>query len=153
MLRNLINRLSGFIAERSHPPRRRCELPVKVWFDVDSNADLHSSEIDLYLSGETVDLSQSGIGMLLPAIRIKEKYLVGQDRVLNIQLDLPSGSIRLKAIGRRYEREVGHLSSEKFLIGVEITQIEKKQKEAYEEFLQFGFRQGKAASPGLELGR
>ena len=43
----------------------------------------------------SVDKPLTGVGLLMPAIRLKEKYLAGQDRVLNIEIDLPDGKVQL----------------------------------------------------------
>ena len=88
--------------------------------------------------GETVDVSKTGVGFLVPAIRDKEKYLVGQDRHLNIEIDLPNGKVCLRAMGRRYEKVGIHLSMEKYLVGVEITEMTEPDRASYDAFLSRG---------------
>lgn len=119
--------------------RRRQTSPLKVWFDPETKTE-RSLELarNACILGETVDVSKTGLAFLVPAIRDKEKYLVGQNRVLNIELDLPTGKVRLRAIGRRYEKVGIHLSMEKFLVGVEITEMSGADQEAYEAFLRRG---------------
>jgi hypothetical protein len=106
----------------------------------------------LALSGEAADVSTTGIGFIVSAIRIKEYYLVGQDRRLIVELDLPAGRIKFKAVGRRYIRFGQHLSAEKFFVGAEIVEISGRDKQLYEEFLRFGFKSVKGHSPSLEMG-
>jgi hypothetical protein len=102
--------------------------------------------------GETVDISRTGVAFLVPSIRLKEKYLVGQDRKLNIEIDLPTGKVQMKAIGRRYEKVGIHISTERFLVGAHIVDLIGTDKENYEQFLRNGNRRTKAAAASLELG-
>jgi hypothetical protein len=150
MLRELISRFSSSVSEHMVAPRRRCTAPIKVWFDPDTK-DQRAQELARasFLAGETVDLSRTGVAFIVPAIRIKEKYLVNQDRPLNIEIDLPSGKVRLRALGKRYEKVGIHISTERFLVGVEITSIAPADKEAFDMFLKGRLRRPSAQ---LELG-
>lgn len=141
------------MAETSHSARKKHNFPIKVTFEpLYSTGRLNTPGEKLFISGETHDLSRSGIGFIVSSIRVRENYLVGQERPLTAEIDLPSGKIRMKIIGRRYEKVGVHLSTEKFLIGAEIIEIDKENREAYEHFLKFGKRK-KAASPSLEMGK
>jgi hypothetical protein len=102
--------------------------------------------------GETKDLSRTGVAFLMSSIRLKEKYLVGQDRILNAELDLPSGKVRMQLLGKRYERVGKHISIEKFLIGAQIVKMTTDNREAYEQFLKYAGRRKKGAGNlGLEI--
>jgi len=93
--------------------------------------------------GETEDISRTGIGFIVPAIRIKEKYLVGQQRDLNVEIDLPTGKVYMRAIGCRYEKVGIHISAERFFVGAQIVSLSGPDRENYETFLTNGMR-----SPG-----
>ncbi len=96
-------------------------------------------------------MSRTGIGFLVPAIRIQEKYFVGQERSLNVEIDLPNGKVRLKAVGRRYEKVGIHLSTERFMIGAQIVSFENGDEERYHHFLRNG-RKSRKSQGSLELG-
>lgn len=155
MIRNLVSRINGMIIERAHAARRKYHAPIKIWFAPQLNTgNLKSSAEGIHLSGETFDLSGSGIGFVVSSIRIKENYLVGQERLLKVEIDLPGGKVRMKVIGRRYERIGVHLSMEKYLVGAEIVEMSKNDREAYDHFLRFGTKQiraAAAAAAGMEL--
>ena len=153
MIRELITRFNRSLSERMVSARRRHTAPIKVWFDADVNSE-RAQELarTACILGETVDISRSGVGFLVPSIRLKEKYLVGQDRNLNIEIDLPTGKVHMKAIGRRYEKVGIHISTERFLVGAEIMSIDDVDKENYETFLKNGNRRLKTAPRKLELG-
>jgi hypothetical protein len=153
MIRELIAKLRGTFVERSHSARKKRNLPIKITFEPNfSTGRLTAPHEKLYISGETEDLSSTGVGFIVSAIRIRENYLVGQDRTLNAEIDIPGGKIKMSVIGRRYEKVGINLSTERFLIGAEIVDMPKADRERYEYYLQHGGRRGKAAEPQFELG-
>ena len=136
MIRQLIDKLSRSLAERRASPRRRHKAPIKIWFDPDTNTErAHDDARTACVHGETVDLSRTGIGFVVPSIRVKEKYLVGHERNLNVEIDLPTGKVFMRVIGRRYEKVGVHVSTERFFVGVHILDLSGANKEMYENFL------------------
>ncbi len=132
MLRELVARFSSTIAERRASVRKRSNLPVRVSFSPEqTRIKSNGHPGDAFLSGETTDLSETGIGFLVSAIRIKEKYLVGQDRRLILDIDVSGRKIRLIVKGVRYERVGVHSSTERYLIGAEIIEISENDREAF----------------------
>jgi hypothetical protein len=153
MIRELISRINRSWSERVVAPRRRHAAVMKVWFDPEVNTELaRQAARSACIFGETTDISRTGIAFLVPSIRLKEKYIVGHERNLNIELDLPTGKVFLKAIGRRYEKVGLHISTERFLVGAQITSLEGLDKENYETFLKRGHRGTRSAAQSLELG-
>jgi len=135
------------------PSRRRHTAPVKIWFEPDINSErAREAERSACLLGETFDISRTGIAFVVSSIRVKEKYLVGHERTLNVEMDLPSGKIHMKVIGRRYEKVGQHISTERFLVGAHILEIDGSDRENYETFLRRGIRGTKQAAGTLELG-
>jgi hypothetical protein len=141
MIRELINRLSRSFSEKMVPPRRSLAAPMKVWFDPDVKSE-RAIEVAraACIIGETVDISRNGVAFSVPVIRIKEKYLVNQDRSLNVEIDLPNGKVHLKMLGKRYEKVGMHSSSERFLVGATIISMTDVDREIYESFLKTGHR-------------
>lgn len=151
IIRNLVAKLNRSFSEKLVPSRRKHTAPMKIWFEPDINSERNRELAkSSCILGETVDISRNGFAFVTPAIRIQEKYLVGQERLLNVEIDLPSGKVTLQAMGRRYEKVGIHLSTERFLIGAEIIKIEEGDKDAYMHFLKNG--RGTKAAASLELG-
>jgi len=153
MLRELISRFNRSLTKSVVSFRKSYHAPIKVWFEPDRlTGSLPASNENISAMGETKDLSRTGVAFLMSSIRIKEKYLVGQDRILNAELDLPSGKVRMQLLGKRYERVGKHISIEKFLIGAQIVKMTADNREAYEQFLKYAGRRKKGAgSLGLEI--
>ena len=153
MIRSLVNKITGLIAERSHSPRRKCEAPIRIWFEPLNLSGIHISSADgVYMSGETVDVSKTGIAFMVSQIRIKENYLVGHERVLNVEIDMPGGKVRMRVVGRRYEREGIHLSDERYLVGAEIIEMSKQDRDIYNQFLRYGGKRRGATAPSFVQG-
>jgi PilZ domain len=152
-IRSLAAKFNKSIAEKLVPSRRKHTAAIKIWFDPEVNSELNREVAkSVCILGETVDISRSGLAFLVPAIRIQEKYLVGQERLLNVEIDLPNGKVSLQAMGRRYEKVGIHLSAEKFLVGVQIVKIDAANEEAYQYFLKNGSRNQKSSGSLAELG-
>ena len=152
MIRELIAKFNRSLSERMVSLRRHHKAPIKIWFDPDINTE-RSREVAraACVLGETVDISRTGIGFTVPSIRVKEKYLVNQERNLNVEIDLPPGKVVMRVIGRRYEKVGVHISTERFLVGAHILELSGANKEMYETFLKYGNRRAKG-SGSLELG-
>ncbi|HYH87478.1 MAG TPA: PilZ domain-containing protein, partial [Pyrinomonadaceae bacterium] len=100
LLRSIAGRLRRYVADRRRSPRLRVRLAVTV-----SLFDLHAATPwSKPVAGHTCDVSENGLGLILPAIRVGDRYLVGQDQALSIILKLPGGNARLYATPARYER-------------------------------------------------
>lgn len=153
MLRELISKFNKSLTKSVVSFRKSCHAPIKVWFEPDrTTGRLQTTNETIFATGETTDLSKTGIAFLMSSIRIKEKYLVGQDRVLNAEIDLPSGKVRMQLVGKRYERVGKHISIEKFLIGAQIVKMTEDNREAYDQFLRYAGRRKKGTGNlGLEI--
>ncbi|MBK9155014.1 MAG: PilZ domain-containing protein [Chloracidobacterium sp.] len=153
MLRELVARFSSTIAERRASVRRKYSVPIKVCFSPDKSPVRRAGPCEeAYLSGETCDASETGIGFEVSSIRIKERYLVGQDRLLNVELDLSGRKVRLTVRGVRYERVGIHLTNERYLIGAEIIEVNPEDQPAYTRFLKHGPMKGQATTSIIEVG-
>lgn len=139
MIRRLISKFNRSLAERMVAERCKHSVPIKVWFEPDKTVGKSKLPIEkLTVHGETKDLSNSGIAFIVSSIRIKENYLVGEGCTLNVEIDLPTGKVQMQVIGRRYEQVGEHVSTARYLIGAEISNINGESREAYEHFLVHG---------------
>lgn len=154
MIRKLVSKLSKSLTERVVSPRKNYEVPIKIWFEPDKNtARLKLPVENRVITGETKDMSRSGIGFIVGAIRIHENYLVGGGRLLNAELDLPSGKIQMQIVGMRYEEVGQHISTARFLVGAKIMQMSDENREDYEYFLRHGNKRKKGSfALGIDKG-
>lgn len=128
------------MSERSAPKRYDYQTPVIISFEsFKTSGKSNDPAPRLSLRGNTKDLSSTGIAFIVPSIRLREYYLVGENRLLEAEVSLPSGKIKMKVIGQRYE-QIGdeHSSSTSYLIGAAIVELTDEDRKIYEEFLQTG---------------
>lgn len=127
LLRSIANRLRGYVGDRRRAPRHRARLPVVV-----SLLDARTGAPPT-VTGHTCDLSQSGLGLVLPSIRIGGRYLAGEGQTLRITLKLPASTARLYGTPVRYERLEG--DSAGYLVGVRLTDTDEQDRAALADYL------------------
>ena len=99
-LRTIASRLREFMGNRRRAPRRKVRLAVFVsLLDAAPGAPPAGG-----VAGHTRDASESGLGVVLPVIRLGGRYLVGEGVTLRLTLKLGEGSARLYGTPVRYER-------------------------------------------------
>ena len=99
-LRTIASRLREFVGNRRRAPRRCVRLAVFVSL-LDSAPGAPPAG---GVAGHTYDLSESGLGIVIPAIRLGDRYLVGDGVTLRLTLKLGEQSARLYGTPVRYER-------------------------------------------------
>ena len=72
---------------------------------------------------------------MVPAIRIGEHYLAGENCRLVIKLELPAGPVEIQATPVRYERFDEDESDMGYLIGVSITEMSETDRGRYNEYI------------------
>ena len=136
-LRTIVNSLRRFVGERRRAPRHAVRLRVTV-----SLAE-QAGHAPRSVSGHTCDLSATGLGLVLPAIRIGERYLTGEGRRIAVALELPARAVTFHATPVRYERldadESGGAAG--YLVGAQITDMADEDRAHFDEYLR-GLRNG-----------
>ncbi len=135
------------MAERVVSVRHKREVPIKLSFEpTGATGRLDMPPKYVYINGETTDLSGTGVAFIVPSVRVKENYIVGEGRVLNAELDLPNGKVSMKIVGQRYEQVGEHISTARYLVGASIKEMSDDNREAYQDFLRLSGRKGNTGS-------
>jgi hypothetical protein len=130
-LRTITRRLREFVGNRRRAPRLKVRLAAAVSL-LDAGGSAHPAT----LSGHTRDLSTSGLGVVLPAIRVGERYLVGESHTLRVVLKLPGTHARLYGTPVRYERlESDDQQDRGYLVGIRFTETDDPDYLAFIEYL------------------
>lgn len=120
-LRKIASRLRELVADRRRAPRYRVSLPVSV-----SLLDAEASAEPALVQGHTRDLSDDGLGVVLPNIRVGGRYLVGDSVTLRVTLKLPEGYARLYGTPVRYEKLEGVGPDKGFVVGIRLTDTSER---------------------------
>ncbi len=132
-LRTLVGRLREYAGDR-RAPRRRASLPFTLSLHEPGKKANGQRPLPT-LSGLTLDVSATGLALVVPAIRIGGHYLAGGDRTLEVELELPSGSIHIRATSIRYEPVDEDRIEEGYMIGVSITEMSASDRERLKSYL------------------
>ena len=142
LIRSLKGRLREYVGDRRHTPRRkkaryqsRLPFTLSLLDAKEDAAGASSSARKRTLSGRTRDLSETGLTLVVPAVRLGDRYLTDGESRLRITLELPTEPVELTAMPVRFkqfeegEPEIG------YLIGVQIAQMSPQHHSQYIEHL------------------
>jgi hypothetical protein len=87
------------------------------------------------MDGHTSDLSEDGLALIVPAITLNEHHLVGENRSLNLKLELPVGPIEMQVAPVRYESLEEHKSETGYLIGTKILRMSDEDRAKFAEYV------------------
>lgn len=119
--------------ERRRAPRYEIQVEARMSsvlvFDHESDDDDADDEM-LMVMGYTRDVSESGLGLIVPEGSVDEEAVVG--KTFHIVLGLTTGSLDIEAMAVRCER----LESEKgYLIGAHITNMNGRDRVLFLQYL------------------
>ena len=124
-LRKIASRLRELVADRRRAPRYKVGLPVSV-----SLLDAEASAEPVLVQGRTRDVSEDGLGVILPNIRVGGRYLVGDSVTLRVTLKLPEGYARLYGTPVRHEKLDDNDSGTDtgFFVGIRLTDTSERDQ-------------------------
>ena len=134
LARTIVSRLRAFVGNRRRNRRKLAKLPFSVT-PADRRVNSNGSARIAWLDGCTRDVSFTGLGLIVPAIRIGEHYLVGDSRKLLLKVELPTGPVEMIVGPLRYEALEEDDTETGYVIGVEILEIKDDRKSQYEDFV------------------
>ena len=116
LIRSIAGRLRELVGNRRHATRHRVRLPVFV-----SLLDPAQGGPPAGVTGHTRDVSESGLAVVLPSIRVGDRYLAGDAVTLRLTLKLSDASARLYGTPVRYERLDGEGQDDTgFVLGIHL---------------------------------
>lgn len=127
VMRHLAARLRQFVGNRRSASRYEAKLRCSVSL-VGGKAGANGAQRAPSLEGHTRDLSATGMGLEMPAIRTGEHYLTGEGRTLLVEIELPGGAIRMQAVAVRYERLEQDETRMGYLIGTRIMEMNEQDR-------------------------
>src|SRR5687768_11131986 len=132
--RRIVSHLRRFIGKRRRFKRARTRLTFTLSLSdprVNSNGSRRLPRLD----GHTLDVSRTGLALIVPAIRIGEHYLAGADRKLHVKLELPTGPVEMKVATVRYESLEESGEETGYLIGARMTEMSDQDRASYESYV------------------
>ncbi|MDT5062720.1 MAG: hypothetical protein QOH63_3179 [Acidobacteriota bacterium] len=137
-IRSIANRLREFVGNRRHAPRYQTHLEVGLALSVSLPGVKASAQRleELRLAGYTRDISESGLALIVPAIRIGGQYITDGNRTLQIMLKLPTGIIKLHGTPARYSPLDKDATDTGYLIGIQIERMSDNDRALFKAYLE-----------------
>ena len=98
------------------------------------------------MDGYTLDLSSNGLALVVPRITLGEHHLVGENRGLNLKIQLPSGPVEMQATPVRYERLEEDRNETGYVIALKIVRMPDDDRARYSAYVAT-LRESKPMSP------
>jgi hypothetical protein len=130
----MIGSLREFFGNRRRARRYRLRLPFHVSL-FDPRQTREQLEGAPHLTGITCDISSSGLGLAVPAIRINDRYLTAPDQTLRLMLEFPFGLVEMRVAPVRYQQLDREDVPGDYLIGVRIAEISDEDRARFDEYL------------------
>src|ERR1044072_6511672 len=129
--RRIVSRLRRFVGNRRHSRRVRARLSFTLSLS-DPRLSTNGHRRLPSLEGYTLDVSSTGLALVVPAITIGEHYLAGDDRKLPIKLELQAGPVEMRVAAVRYESlEDGS----GYLIGARILEMSDSDRVGFDKYV------------------
>ena len=132
--RRIVSHLRRFIGNRRRFKRVRVRLEFTLSLS-DPRVKTNGFRRLPSLNGHTFDVSTSGVALIVPAIRIGEHYLTGEDRRLYLKLELPSGPVEMKLAPVRYESLDEDHEETGYLIGARIVEMADSDRATFNAYV------------------
>lgn len=131
--RRIVSHLRRFIGNRRRCKRVLARLNCNLSLDprVSSNGSRRLPTLDCH----TLDVSTTGVALIVPAIRIGEHYLAGDDRRLHLKLELPNGPVEMKVATVRYESLEDSKEDTGYVIGARILEMSEGDRASFEKYV------------------
>ncbi|HEX8144730.1 MAG TPA: PilZ domain-containing protein [Pyrinomonadaceae bacterium] len=110
--------------ERRSAPRCEAQLDARLLFSLSLQAtEGRVATLPPHLEGYTRNLSETGLALVVPSLLFGGHYLNVVGSPLHIMLELPDGTVRIRATPLRCERLKDEESETGYLVGVRITEM------------------------------
>jgi hypothetical protein len=143
--RTIVSRLRQYVGDRRNSKRQRVRLSLSLSL-VSATKGLNGARRINWMDGHTQDLSPNGLALVVPRITLGEHHLVGENRGLNLKLQLPGGPVEMQATPVRYERLDEDQSETGYLIALKIVKMTDADRARYSAYVA-SLRENKSVSP------
>ena len=134
LARSIASRLRQYAGDRRHARRVKARLDFTLSL-VGPALSSNGTKRVISIKGHTLDLSATGLALIVPSIIVNEQHLVGENRNMFVTLELPDGPLELNVTPIRYERLDEHPTETGYLIGVKLGKVEASEKSRFESYV------------------
>lgn len=134
LARSLVSQLRRFVGDRRRAKRQKARLAFTLSL-AGAALKVNGGRQSAVLKGHTLDVSINGIALIVPSILLGEHHLVGENRKLNVKLELPEGTVEMKVVPIRYESLEEDETETGYLIGAKIVEMSETDRERFTQYV------------------
>jgi hypothetical protein len=133
LLLSIFGRLREYVGNRRRGSRRSTRYPVRL----DVSLELIDAKTGEAVSGasringHTQDLNEESLTLIVPVIRVGERYLTAMDTHLLLTLQLPTGPAEIRVAAARFNQLLERDAGCGYLIGARIVVVSKIDYSSY----------------------
>ena len=101
----------------------RCRASVPYKLSLADESEAGAVDPQAILSGQTCNLSVTGVALILPSLSIGERTLTADDCRLELTLGLPTGPIRMQVAAVHHQELSASAAAPTYLLGVRIVDM------------------------------
>jgi hypothetical protein len=139
LTQSLAARLRRFLNRRRHVLRLGVRFETRLPFLVTLLGTDQGSAKGLAhapaLLGFTRDLSETGLTLMLPSVRIGSAYLTDAESYLEVKLELPGGAVTIRTASVRFEQLPRMEAGCSYLLAVRIINMQNDDRDRYVAYL------------------
>ena len=133
-IRYLLGRLRGSVGNRRRAPRYDARLSFSVSV-ISEGPGAENARPPQTLVGRTRNVSESGLALVVPSLRLGTHKLNDENSTLRIMLDLPSGTAEIHVVPVRHHQLGENETDSGYLIGAHITHLTEDTRARFTKFL------------------
>jgi hypothetical protein len=130
----LLGRLRGAVSDRRRAPRYDARLSFSVSV-LDNDTRHENTRPPLTLVGRTRNLSDTGLALIVPSLRLGTNKLDDGDCILRLMLDLPTGTVEVHMMPVRSHHLSENDKDVGYFIGARITHLSDDARARLVKFL------------------
>jgi hypothetical protein len=134
LARSIASRLRQYAGDRRRAKRVKARLNFTLSL-VGPALSSNGMKRVISIDGHTLDLSTTGLALVVPTIIVNEHHLVGENRNMYLKLELPDSSLDLNVVPIRYERLDDHPTETGYLIGVKLGNVEQEDHTRFSDYV------------------
>ena len=120
--------------ERRAATRHEISLSSSVLITA-SSGSADAKEPYLFLQGQLLDVSRSGLALIISTDDMRELQMLGSDPLLRLLLPLPTKAIELEASPVRFEHQEDENAEVSVLMGAHITNMSSRDRILFMKFI------------------
>jgi hypothetical protein len=134
LARSLVSQLRRFVGDRRQAKRQNARLAFSLSLAGPASS-INGSRRTNSLLGHTMDVSATGLALVVPTILLGEHHIIGESGRLKVELELPQGPVTMQVVPLRYESLEEHKTETGYLIGAKIVEISKPDRERFTNYV------------------